>query len=159
MSSCTWIDCGKEATVENETMGRVLSAAKIENIVDLYNAEKGLIPPEQVHRVEVDNALVDTGSTYIGMPRRLIQQLGLDKPYRRRKSQTAKGDMDADMYGPVRLTVMDRIYHGDITEVHEKCPVLIGQLALEGLDLVIDPARRCLMGNPEHGGEHIVEMY
>jgi predicted aspartyl protease len=107
----------------------------------------------------VPDALVDSGSTYIGMPRRLIQQLGFDKPYRQRSSQTAKGEAAADMYGPVRLTVQDRIYHGDIAEVDEKCPVLIGQLALEGLDLVIDAKGQRLIGNPAHGGEHIIEMY
>jgi predicted aspartyl protease len=140
-------------------MGRVVVAATIENVSELYFAEKGIIPPEQVHRVEVPDALVDTGSTYIGVPRRLIQQLGFAKPYRTRSSTTAKGDADADMYGPVRLTVMDRIYHGDIAEVAEGCPVLIGQLALEGLDLVVDPKRQCLIGNPAHGGEHVIEMY
>jgi predicted aspartyl protease len=140
-------------------MGRVIVAAKIENVSELYFAEKGLIPPEQVHHVEVLHALVDTGSTYIGMPRRLIQQLGFKKPYRKQMSQTDKGEAAADMYGPVRLTVQDRIYHGDIAEVDDGYPVLIGQLALEGLDLVIDPKRQCLIGNPEHGGEHVIEMY
>jgi predicted aspartyl protease len=154
-----WIERGKETAMESSTMGRVTVAAKIENIVDLYNAEQGLIPPDQVHCIEIANALVETGSTYIGMPHRLIEQLGFSKPYRTRSSQTARGEADADMYGPVRLTIMDRIYHGDVAEVADSCPVLIGQLALEGLDLVIDPRGQCLIGNPEHGGEHIIEVY
>jgi hypothetical protein len=93
------------------------------------------------------------------MPLSLIGQLGLGKPYRVRHGQTATGPATSGMYGPVRLTIMDRIYHGDVAEVAEGCPVLIGQLPLEGLDLVVDPKRQCLIGNPEHGGEHIIELY
>src|SRR5262249_16547749 len=150
---------GREKTMETARMGRVVAKATFENVFDLYNVEKGLVPPEAVHRVEVSDALVDNGSTYIGMPRRLIEQLGFDKPYRQLSGQTAKGGRISGMFGPVRLTVMDRIYHGDVAEVDENCPVLIGQLALEGLDLVIDPRNGCLIGNPAHGGEHVIEMY
>ncbi|MBI1914847.1 MAG: hypothetical protein HYS12_08925 [Planctomycetes bacterium] len=140
-------------------MGRVLTAATIENAGDLYLADKGLLPAEQVHRVEVSDALVDTGSTYISMPRSLIERLGFDKPYRVRSGQTATGIVNAGMYGPVRLTVQDRIYHGDVIEVAEGCPVLIGQLALEGIDLVVDTKNQRLIGNPAHGGQHMVEIY
>ena len=59
----------------------------------------------------------------------------------------------------LRLTVQDRIYHGDVTEVAEGCPVLIGQLALEGIDLVVDTKNQRLIGNPAHGGQHVIENY
>ena len=39
------------------------------------------------------------------------------------------------------------------------CPVLIGQVPLELLDFVVDPKGRRLIGNPEHGGEQMIEMY
>ena len=145
--------------METATMGRVLVAATIENASELFFAEKGLLPADQVHRVEVADALVDTGSTYISMPRSLIDRLGFVKPYRVRPSQTAAGLVNAGMYGPVRLTVQDRIYHGDVTEVAEGCPVLIGQLALEGIDLVVDTKNQRLIGNPAHGGQHVIENY
>ncbi len=109
--------------------------------------------------MEVPDALVDAGATYLGMPRRLLEQLGFDKPYRTRAGHTAAGPVTTGVYGPVRLTVQDRIYHGDVAEIADGCPVLIGQLALEGLDLVVDPKRQCLIGNPAHGGEHVIELY
>ncbi len=34
--------------VEIKAMGKVLVAAKVENLQDLFNAEKGLLPAEQV---------------------------------------------------------------------------------------------------------------
>ena len=38
-------------------------------------------------------------------------------------------------------------------------PVLVGQIPLEGLDFVVDLANQRLIGNPAHGGEHIIELY
>ena len=47
----------------------------------------------------------------------------------------------------------------DVLEVPDGTPVLIGQLPLEHLDFVEDPRSRSLIGNPEHGGEPIYELY
>jgi hypothetical protein len=44
-------------------------------------------------------------------------------------------------------------------EVPDDVPVLIGQVPLEQLDFVVDLQARRLIGNPAHGGEHIIEMY
>ena len=63
--------------MEQSTMGRVTVAAKIENVVDLYNVKKGLIREDEIHWLEVPDALVDTGSTYLAMPRSLILKLGI----------------------------------------------------------------------------------
>ena len=38
-------------------------------------------------------------------------------------------------------------------------PALIGVIPLEILDFVIDPKTQRLMGNPEHGGELMYEMF
>jgi hypothetical protein len=43
--------------------------------------------------------------------------------------------------------------------VPDDCPVLIGQVPLELLDFVVDPGGQRLIGNPAHGGEHIIELY
>ena len=36
-----------------ETMGRVLTEATIENLKDLWDAERGSLPPEKVRRITV----------------------------------------------------------------------------------------------------------
>ncbi len=46
----------------------------------------------------------------------------------------------------------------DTMEVPDDVPVLIGQIPLEMLDLVVDLPGRRLIGNPAHGGEHILEL-
>jgi clan AA aspartic protease len=144
--------------MEIETMGKVLVTAKIENLGDLIKAKDKLIPVEDVRLVEVRDALVDTGATGLSMPRRLIEQLGLE-PLRRRQARTSAGLITVQIYGTARLTIQGRECPTDVTELPDDCPVLIGQIPLEALDFVVDPANRRLIGNPEHGGEHIIELY
>ncbi len=141
-----------------DTMGRVTVAAKIENWGDLYMVEKGLLQPDQVHRIEVSDALVDTGATALSMPKSLIDQLGL-MPFRSRPVRTSAGLVTVNVYGGARLTVQGRDCQVDVVELPEGSPVLIGQVPLELLDFVIDPANQCLIGNPAHGGEQMIEMY
>lgn len=141
-----------------ETMGRVLTEATIENLQDLWDAARGLIPPEQVRRIVVSDALVDTGASLLSLPRRLIQQLGLPKMYSR-PVISSTGATEAHVYGAVRLTIRGRYCHVDVMEVPDEVPVLIGQIPLGNLDFVIDPRTHTLIGNPAHGGEHVLEAY
>ena len=144
--------------MEMNTMGKVVAAAKIENLADQLKVRDGLLAAEQVRRVEVADALADTGATMLSLPKRLVQQLGLQR-HRTRNAKTSAGSFSFGIYEPVRLTVLDRDCVIEVAEVADDCPVLIGQVPLELLDLVVDQGRRRLIGNPEHGGEHMIEMY
>ena len=141
-----------------ETLGGVLVTVRIENLEDLYKVDQGAIQDAEVRRVDVTDALVDTGATMLSMPARLIRHLGL-KPLRVRQARTSAGSMPVQIYGTVRLTIRGRDCPSDVTELPDDCPVLVGQVPLELLDFVVDPAGERLIGNPEHGGEHIVELY
>ncbi|MBI1900525.1 MAG: aspartyl protease family protein [Planctomycetia bacterium] len=144
--------------LESQAMGRVLTEATIENLKDLWDAERGMLPADQVRRATLQDALVDTGATLLSLPKRLIAQLGLAKTSRKRV-RSSTGTAEADVYEAVRLTIQGRSCTMDVMEVPDDVPVLIGQLPLEHLDLVVDLRNRKLIGNPEHGGEHIYELY
>jgi predicted aspartyl protease len=144
--------------METATMGKVVVTAKIINLQDLFEAQKGLIAAEAVRSVEVTDALVDTGSTYLMAPKRLIAQLGLQSS-RTRQSNTCGGLVAIPIYRAVQLVIQGREYIGDVGEVPDNCPVLIGQMPLEGLDFVVDPNSQRLIGNPAHGGEHMIDLY
>jgi predicted aspartyl protease len=144
--------------MEASTMGKVLVTAKIINLADLLDARRGLITEDAVRSVEVSDAMVDTGATYLMMPRRLIGQLGLQS-FRTRQANTCGGLVAIPIYEVVRLIVQGREYNGDVGEVPDDCPVLIGQMPLEGLDFVVDPNSQRLIGNPAHGGEHMIDAY
>jgi predicted aspartyl protease len=144
--------------METASMGRVTTEASIENIQDLWDVERGLLPPDRIRRVNVSDALVDTGATLLSLPTRYIRELGLPVTSSKRVTRSI-GVGEANMYRAVRLTIMGRSCTMDVMEVPDSVPVLIGQLPLEHLDLVVDMPGRSLIGNPAHGGEHIYELY
>ncbi len=72
--------------METQTMGSVIVTAKIESLEDLYKVRQGILPSDQARRVEVTDALVDTGASILSMPKRLITQLGL-QPIRSRQAR------------------------------------------------------------------------
>ncbi len=139
-------------------MGKVLVSARIENVYDLHEAGLGTRLPDAVRRVEVEDALVDTGASTLSLPSRLVGQLGL-KPLRTRQARTSAGATTLQVFGTVRLTIQGRDCTCDVVEIPDDCPVLIGQVPLELLDFVLDPSGQRLIGNPAHGGEHIIELY
>ncbi len=138
--------------METPTMGKVLVTAKIENLGDLYNVEQGLLRDDQVRRIEVQDAVIDTGATTLLLPKRMITELGL-KPLRTRHSRGLGGDFLLHVYGTVRLTIQGRDCALDVGEIGDEYPVLVGQIPLESLDWVVDTKGLRLIGNPEHGGE------
>ena len=144
--------------METTVMGKVLVTAKIENLEDLFDVEKGLIAPDAARSVEVHDALVDTGATALLLPKSMIAALGL-RPLRVRQARGLGGALTMPMFCAVRLTIQGRDCSIDVGEIGDEFPVLIGQVPLELLDWVVDPGRQRLIGNPEHGGEHIMEVY
>ncbi len=138
-------------------MGRVAVPAVVESLEDVYRLHRGEIAADQVRRVEIADALVDTGATGLSLPQKLVQQLGL-LPIRTRWAVTTAGVREMPTFGAVRLTINGRDCVCDVTEVDDACPVLIGQVPLELMDLIVDPGRRQLIGNPAHGGEHMIEL-
>jgi clan AA aspartic protease len=141
-----------------KTTGRVTVKARIENLGDWLAVRRGKLNADQVRAIDVDDALVDTGATMLSLPKSLIKKLGLEK-FASRKMRTAKGSTIAHLYEAVRLTIQGRDCTIDVSQVAESCPVLIGQVPLELLDFVVDPKRQRLIGNPEHGGKFMYDMF
>jgi clan AA aspartic protease len=141
-----------------DTMGRVTVSATVKNLGDMVLVERGLLAADQVRSIEVNDALVDTGATILSLPKRMIEQLGLSF-VRARPALTSAGTISVNVHGTARLTIQGRECPSDVTELPNECPVLIGQIALESLDFVVDMREGKLTGNPAHGGEQILEMY
>ncbi len=144
--------------METAIMGKVVVAATIENLNDLLNVASGQLSPDQVRKIKVPDALVDTGAMLLSMPKRLIDQLGLI-PLRKRWAQTTNGRVERTIYGVAQLTIQGRDFTSEVTELPDDCPVLIGQIPLEGLDFVVDPIGQRLIGNPAHGGEQMIDLF
>ena len=144
--------------MEIVTTGKVAVAARIENLRDMHGVDAGVLRPEEARYVDVTDALVDTGATMLSLPRRLVQQLGLRRR-RTRIARTSAGTVQFGIYEAVRLTVQERDCLVEVAELPDECPVLIGQIPLEALDFVVDPVGQKLVGNPDHGGEQMIDMF
>ena len=68
--------------METDSIRRVLVEAIIENLQDIRLVKHGQLNEDKVRRCVVPNALVDSGATYLSMPKHLIEQLGLDFSHR-----------------------------------------------------------------------------
>ena len=129
---------------------------EIENRTDLILAEAGVIKPETVRRVTIENALVDTGATRLSLPTPLIEQLGLN-PVGSTRARTTNGIVDRRIYSEVRFTVLERRGTMEVTDLPENVPVLVGHTVLELLDLCLD-IRKGLIYNPDHDNEWIEDQ-
>ena len=137
-------------------MGRVVVKIKLTNFTDLELQNQGLLKGEP-RSIEVET-LVDTGATRLLLQRGVIQALGLRRLATERY-RTVNGDCERGRYAPVHLELMDRNGEFNVMEVPDDVPNLLGQIPLEEMDLVVDCKNRCLVGNPEHGGQWMTEMY
>jgi predicted aspartyl protease len=144
--------------METPVMGKVLVTAKIENLFDIENRERGSLAADQVRSIEVTDALVDTGASGLLLPKRLIAQLGL-RQFRIQQARGIGDEVPMPMYSVVRLTIQGRECSLDVGEISDDLPVLIGQIPLESLDFVVDLKGQRLIGNPAHGGEHIMDVF
>jgi predicted aspartyl protease len=143
--------------METETVGKVVVAMKIENLFDAATRDQGLLPADQVRSIEVNDALVDTGAYGLLLPKQMVEQLGL-RLLRTQPTSTLGGRVVVNVYSAVRFTIMARDGICDVAEIPDEFPPIIGQIPLEMLDLVVDPKRQRVTGNPAHGGAWIMEM-
>jgi predicted aspartyl protease len=144
--------------METATVGQVNVTALIQNRFDLRAVEEDRMTPDQVRQIEIPDARVDTSATFVSMPKHLIEQLGL-KQVEVKTARTASGPVKFGVYEPVKLTIQGRDCEVRVTEVADSCPVLIGFIPLEMLDFVVDSRGQKLIGNPEHGGEWMIDMF
>ena len=87
-----------------------------------------------------------------------IEQLGLEHVGYSRAT-TANGIVRRRVFGDVLLDIMERAAPFRVTEFPDDVPPLIGYLILEAFDYVIDNRNQKLIGNPEHGGEWVLDEY
>ena len=130
---------------------------ELTNLADVNLADSGVIKREDIRRVIVEDALVDTGATRLCLPKPIIEQLGLT-PFGNAKARTAAGIVDRIIYSEVRFTVLEREGSLPVTDLPADAPVLVGHMVLEQLDLCLD-IRKGLIYNPDHDNDWIEEAW
>jgi clan AA aspartic protease len=99
--------------------------------------------------VERLEALVDSGATTLVIPIDVCRRLGL-RSFRTTQVELAEGSLcEMTYFRGVWIEILGRGMSCDVRAAPEGTTPLIGQIPLEGLDLVVDPRSREARPNPE----------
>jgi clan AA aspartic protease len=128
-------------------MGKVMTKVKLTNDHEAQLASVGALETGRVRSVVLD-ALVDTGATMLTLPADVCRDLGL--PHRgTRRVRYADGRVrEVPWVGGILLEILGRQMTCDALVENAGTMPLIGQIPLEGLDLVVNPETGDLMPDP-----------
>lgn len=138
-------------------VGRIVVDVAVENFEDRLRATRGEITEAQVRRLTVP-ALVDSGATFFCMPGSLVSQLGLSY-LQDKESRTVSGPIKLGVYAAARIEAQGRDCVTQVLALPEGRQALLGQIPLEMMDWWIDLRTQRLVGNPEHGGQWMAEVF
>ena len=128
-------------------MGRVVTKLKITNHADTVNVRTGLVQADAVRAIEIE-ALVDTGATMLALPEDVVRSVGAE-PQGTRRVRDARGiTIEVPWVGGLLIEILGREMTCDALVIPEGATPLIGQIPLEGLDLIVDPKTREVRVNP-----------
>lgn len=137
-------------------MGHVRTTLTITNRVDQALAERGVIRPEEVRTVTLDDVMVDTGATLLGLASDVIARLGLAHRQDRQVT-TAAGVRTMRQFQDATITLHGRTGTFDCTELPAGSPALLGVIPMESLGLEPDVRNHTLRVLPEGPDEsHIL---
>ena len=130
---------------------------KISNLVDIQNADAGLISRDRVRSVEIE-ALADTGAIAMAIPEDTAAMLG-GRIGRRDSVRVADGRaVPVDYMGGLWIEVLGRGMTGDAIVLPRGTTPLLGAVQLEMMDLVVVPATGEVITNPAHPDGPILPM-
>lgn len=124
-------------TTSDKSMGKVLTTLIVKNRIDEANAVRGLISPDQVRSITLDNVLVDTGATTLCLPALAIAQLGLEL-LKEVDVATATGISKARIFQDAKISLCGREGTFECLELPGGRDALIGVIPLEALGLEPD---------------------
>ncbi len=136
-------------------MGEVRVKIKLTNAVDQALVRRGLMKPEQVRVYDAD-AQVDTGAVRCVLPPHVVQRLGLND-IGWRTAEYADGRLESvPLTEPFVLEAEGREEMENALVLGDE--VLIGQTALEKLDLMVDCVNQRLIPNPAHPDQPVSKV-
>ncbi|HEY2410463.1 MAG TPA: clan AA aspartic protease [Polyangiaceae bacterium] len=124
-----------------------MTKLKLQNTVDFGNASRGLIAFDEVRVLEIE-ALVDTGATMLAIPVEAAAALGLPEKERKKVKLADGSVLELARVTELTIEILGRSMACDALVLPTGATALIGQIPLEGLDLVVDPKSREVRVNP-----------
>lgn len=130
-------------------MGLTYAEVELINGRDLIKAEDAELAESKVRRMQV-RVLVDSGAGTLALNDAIKAQLGL--PVKERRAfELADGRVEMlEVVGPVEIRFENRQCCLNAVVLPGDAEPLLGAIAMEDLDVLIDPRRQRLIVNPEH---------
>lgn len=145
-------------TQKADIMGKVITKFKVWNIVDEVKAKEGMIAQEAIRSYEGEG-LVDTGATILVMPEDVVEKLGLMID-RETTVVYANGEREKrKIAGGLKIEIQGRRAEVECIVENKGTQVLIGQVPLEVMDLMVDPAKGILHPRPGYEDSPLIELY
>jgi len=119
------------------TMGRVTVEVDIANREDVLFAKRGALPSDQVRRVRIKGT-VDTGATWLVLPKTAADQLGVPVTGKVRVSYADRRQATRPVVEDVQVELLGRNSTFNAIVEPKRTDALIGAVVLEALDLIVD---------------------
>lgn len=129
-------------------MGLVHAEITLVNAVDQGMAKKGLIPEEDVKKMNV-TALVDSGAYMLTIPDTIKNQLDLEVEGSLDVEIADGSRIKCEVVGPVKVLFKNRSTNTSAIVIPSANEVLLGVIPLEGMDVIIDPLKQELTLPPD----------
>ena len=120
-----------------DEMGKVFTKLTVINRADQILTENGIIAPEQVRSITLENVLVDTGATTLCLPPEVIAKLGL-RVLKEVNVATAMGIGRARIFQDAKIFLCGREGTFECLELPGGSNALLGVIPLEALGLEPD---------------------
>ena len=129
-------------------MGGIIVEIQLENFEDRLDALRGRIDESAVRR-ETIRAVADTGARMLALPQDLVDRLGLAEVERVATVYADGRSGELPVAGYLMLRFGGREMQTDCLVVPEGAEALLGQIAMERMDLIADCANQTLTARPE----------
>ena len=137
-------------------MTKIIQKVKLTNSFHLFAAEKGWIKKKDIKSLVI-NMWVDSGAAMVCLPSRMISELGLEKKSEKQIATTS-GYVLSSLYSPVTISILDREIELNIMEIPDGVPPLLGSIALEAMNLVVNPRKQIVESNPQQNGKYFIGL-
>ncbi|MGF1600444.1 MAG: aspartyl protease [Thermosynechococcaceae cyanobacterium] len=118
-------------------MGQVIATIQVTNRIDQVMSERGFIPEAEIRSCVLDDVLVDTGVTLLGLPTPIIESLGLVRG-RSTAVETTAGIQLGWIFRDVDLEILGRRGTFDCLELKNVSYALLGVVPMKMLGLEPD---------------------
>jgi clan AA aspartic protease len=126
-------------------MGTVYAEVTLKNMANAVNAKKGLISEHDVQSITV-NAIVDTGAASLVINEEQCKKLGLTIAMERSARVADGRRVFCKVTDPVEIHWKNRKTSCQAMVIPGAETVLLGAIALEGMDLMVNPVDLELVG-------------